>query len=105
MWPFHNPQNAAEILEPAPARDLREELRQLLFELRQIDAACRDLRARYRLRINRFSQITGMEADLCEAPKVRETWRTLQMQARPLLTRFHELQREMAEEKTACPQT
>ncbi len=100
--PFTAPQESPQKLEPGEI--LREELRAVLSELRQIDAEARDLRTRYRLRIDGLLQIVGMEADMREAETVRVSWRTLQQRARPLLTRFHELEKQIAEEKKLCPQ-
>jgi hypothetical protein len=98
--PFHESPKPAKMLEP----DLREELRQVLAELREFDGEAQRLRSKYRLRFDGLGRIRHMECALCETFEVHTAWRALQQKARPRLLRFYELQRALAERKPAtCP--
>jgi hypothetical protein len=97
MWPWQRSQKPAKMLEPEPEpvvdreAELRSELQQIGAKLAELNRAALQLRARYTLKINRFGEIVGSQADLAEYPRVQIAWRTILKQRDPLLFRRNKI--------------
>jgi hypothetical protein len=101
MWFAEKKIAVSEAPPMDPRGALEAELTAIDSQLAVLNRAALQLRREFKLRVDRFGRVTGMEASLAASADVQTTWRTLQKRGGALLQRRNKVLAEWSALKMA----